>query len=126
MSNILLDTNAFLAMIDVGKPLPKKAYSMIEARNCLLSIATPWEMCIKHSLGKLRLTASIEEIMQNHDDILTVLPIEIKHIQQLSALPHHHRDPFDRIIIAQAIAENLPVVSSDEAFDAYDVERVWE
>jgi PIN domain nuclease of toxin-antitoxin system len=65
--NILLDTNAFLAMIDVGKPLPQKAYSMIDAGNCFLSIATPWEMCIKNSLGKLHLRASIQEIMQRHE-----------------------------------------------------------
>ena len=124
--NLLLDTNALLAMIDVGKPLPSKARAIMDEANLLLSIATPWEMTIKQSIGKLVLTASVEEILDEHNDILTLLPIERRHLQRLSMLPHHHRDPFDRIIIAQALAENLPIVSSDAAFDAYGIERIWE
>ena len=56
---------------------------------------------------------------------MTILPIEISHTAQLTTLPFHHRDPFDRLIIAQALAEKLPVVSIDSQFDAYGVERVW-
>jgi PIN domain nuclease of toxin-antitoxin system len=124
--NILIDTNALLRMIDVANPLPAKAHSVMAAGDLFLSIASPWEMTIKHSLGKLTLRDSVQTIIENHTDILTLLPITMRHIEVLSTLPHHHRDPFDRIMIAQALTENLTVVSSDTAFDMYRVTRVWE
>lgn len=83
-------------------------------------------MTIKASLGKLNLRYSVQEILDRHSHIISLLPIEPKHLATLSTLPHHHRDPFDRIIIAQAITENIPVVSSDAAFDDYSVRRIWE
>lgn len=83
-------------------------------------------MTIKHSIGKLTLRDSVQTIIENHTDILTLLPITMRHIEVLATLPLHHRDPFDRIMIAQALTENLTVVSSDAAFDMYGVTRVWE
>jgi PIN domain nuclease of toxin-antitoxin system len=124
--NILIDTNALLRMIDVANPLPAQSHSVIAEENVFLSIASPWEMTIKHSIGKLTLRDSVQTIIENHTDILTLLPITMRHIEVLATLPHHHRDLFDRIMIAQALTENLTVVSSDAAFDIYGVRRVWE
>lgn len=123
---ILLDTNAFIRMIQSPELLTPKAQKAIQILELIVSIASPWEMTIKVSLGKLHLRYSVQEILDRHSHIISLLPIEPKHLATLVTLPHHHRDPFDRIIISQAIAENIPIVSSDAAFDGYGVRRIWE
>ena len=85
-------------------------------------------MVIKESLGKLRLTEPVLFIVQEHlrRRAVEILPITFHHLESLRNLPHHHKDPFDRIIIAQALTERIPIISSDAAFDGYGVQRMWE
>lgn len=101
--------------------------TIIDTSNkCFLSIASLWEIAIKSSLGKLELKGDFAEItgflIENDIDIL---PITFHHLQQLMQLPFHHRDPFDRILIAQASTENLFVVTKDNLFLDYNVNYVW-
>ncbi len=93
----------------------------------ILSIASVWEMQIKVSLGKLSFQTTLPELV--NDEIsrnrINLLPIELKHIYALHNLPLHHRDPFDRLLIAQSILEELTIISIDEKFDSYGINRLW-
>lgn len=125
---LLLDTQAFLWFLLDDEQLSTPARTAIEQAEILyLSPASHWEIAIKIALGKYALPEPFAQFMgrelANND--VTILPIEIGHTAQLTTLPFHHRDPFDRLIIAQALAEKLPVASIDSQFDAYGVERVW-
>lgn len=125
---LLLDTHAFLWFLldDVRLSIP--ARTAIEQTEILyLSPASHWEIAIKIALGKYALPEPFTQFMAREltDNNMTILPIEINHTAQLTTLPFHHRDPFDRLIIAQALAEKLPVVSTDSQFDAYGVKRIW-
>jgi PIN domain nuclease of toxin-antitoxin system len=128
MTSLLIDTQAFIWMFSEPKRLTEPAVKLMQGASLLVSMASPWEMMIKFTTGKLHINNPPDLIVEEHrrTGIITLLPIALPHISALRALPYHHRDPFDRIIIAQALAENLPVVSSDAAFDAYGVQRVWE
>lgn len=92
-----------------------------------LSMASIWEMAIKHSINRLPLTLPFGDFVlrQLAQSGIQLLPIEFAHVVQVSSLPMHHRDPFDRLIIAQSLTENMAVVSADAAFDAYGVTRLW-
>ncbi|WP_365741889.1 type II toxin-antitoxin system VapC family toxin [Nostoc sp. JL33] len=94
----------------------------------VVSMASVWELQIKSQLGKLNLSSSLPNFMETQQQVnnLQLLPIELTHIYALEALPSHHRDPFDRILIAQAIVEKMPLLSIDVVFDAYPVQRMWE
>jgi len=127
--NVLLDTNALLWFLNDAPELSRQARTVIEDEQnvCLTSMATGWEMAIKVTLGKLQTPIPLrylftEELERLH---FTMLPIEARHLHQLLTLPLHHRDPFDRMLIAQALSEGLAVVGSDAAFDAYGVQRIW-
>lgn len=90
-------------------------------------MASPWEMQIKSQLGKLSLSVSLDELIEisiNTNNI-NLLSIDFKHISYLSRLPLHHNDPFDRIIIAQALSENMAIISVDSAFAQYQVPLIW-
>jgi len=93
----------------------------------LVSPASYWELAIKVSIGKYPLKVPFETFITHAIDgnQFQILPIDPKHVAEICSLPHHHRDPFDRLIIAQAIVEQIEVVSSDKAFDAYPVKRLW-
>jgi PIN domain nuclease of toxin-antitoxin system len=124
----LIDTQAFIWYALGDAQLSSKAKSIIESNDTrLISIATIWEMGIKVNIGKLTFKVPFDELIQTElaFNQYELLPIELNHIFQLSNLPHHHRDPFDRILIAQAISENIPIVSIDVAFDSYNVNRIW-
>ena len=84
-------------------------------------------MQIKISLGKLDLPRSLPDIVatQTEENQIKTLPIELSHVYTLDRLPLHHRDPFDRLIIAQSLTEKMPIASVYKAFDAYSIERVW-
>jgi PIN domain nuclease of toxin-antitoxin system len=127
--NILLDTHAFLWFINGDPQLSTRVRALIEdiANDRLLSMASVWEMGIKASTGKLQMPAPFTTFLtkQLHDNRIDLLPISISHVEAIIALPYHHRDPFDRIIIAQAITERLPLVSVDSAFDTYGITRLW-
>lgn len=92
-----------------------------------ISAASLWEIAIKHGLGKLALDRPFDELIpeQLYRQQIETLQIELSHLSELIPLPLHHRDPFDRLIVAQAKAERLPIISVDPALDAYDVQRIW-
>ena len=127
----LLDTHAFLWFVLNDHRLSHRALGlMADADNeLLLSPAAYWEIAIKISIGKYALpegesfgTFMNEQIAGND---LLVLPIAVSHASVVSALPFHHRDPFDRLLVAQAIVEGLPILSNDEILDEYAVTRLW-
>ena len=126
---LLLDTHTFLWFIMGDPKLSEKARALIEdTRNeRLLSIASLWEMAIKHSVGKLSLGQPFEVLIpqQLERNSIEILPITVAHLTVVATLPFHHRDPFDRLLIAQAAVERLSVLTVDSAFDAYAVERLW-
>jgi PIN domain nuclease of toxin-antitoxin system len=95
--------------------------------DLFLSVASLWEIAIKMSIGKLKLLRSFEQIVpaQLEENFINILPIELNHLSQIIELPFHHRDPFDRLIIAQGMTEGLPVISSDASFQMYPVEVIW-
>jgi len=94
-----------------------------EANELLLSVASVWEMQIKIQLGKLKLSLPLKELVKNQQETndLTVSPVALPHVLALDALPFHHKDPFDRLLIAQSIAEGLTIVTADSQFSAYSV-----
>jgi PIN domain nuclease of toxin-antitoxin system len=123
-----LDTHTFLWFIDDSPQLSARGKALLEAENDLLfSVGSLWEIAIKLRLGKLTVAMPTEVLMtqQLTSNDIDVLSITVPHLVTVSTLPLHHRDPFDRLIIAQAMVEQLPIVSADSAFDAYPVERLW-
>jgi PIN domain nuclease of toxin-antitoxin system len=92
-----------------------------------VSPASYWEIAIKISLGKYTLEEDFAEFMEGQiaQNELKLLPITVKHTAIVATLPFHHRDPFDRLLIAQAMTEDVPLLSADQAFDLYDVTRIW-
>ena len=127
--NVLLDTHAFLWFIFADSRLSTYARGLIEAEGNaqFLSMASFWEMAIKYSNNKLPLTLPFKEFMELHLERngIILLPVKVSHLVQVSTLTLHHRDPFDRLIIAQSLVEKMPVISIDGAFDAYGVSRLW-
>ena len=97
------------------------------ANDLLVSAATIWEIAIKVSLGKLSLSASYRDWMNQAiaDLGLTILPVTVAYAAAQAALPLHHRDPFDRLLVAQALTDSIAIVSSDGQLDVYGVKRVW-
>ena len=95
--------------------------------ECFLSLVSSWEMAIKSSIEKLRLTLPVEEYIPQHmaKNNFKLLPISFRHVSRVEALPLHHRDPFDRLLAVQAMTEKMPIISADASFDLYEVERVW-
>jgi len=127
--DLLLDTHSFLWFITGQPELSGTARSLIEdtTNNKWVSIASAWEIAIKVNTGKIDLTLPFDDLFpgqlfQNNFGLLT---IRWQHLRQVSNLPLHHRDPFDRLMVAQSLAEDMAVVSADKAFDAYGVKRLW-
>ena len=103
----------------------KKAIESVENKN-FISVASLWEMAIKINIGKLSLSKPYHTVeRQIEDNHIELLPIAFKHTLQIVSLPLHHRDPFDRLIIAQAMAENMTVITKDENFKNYPIEIIW-
>ena len=128
MQQYLLDTHALIWFIGGKNELSRIARLSIEADEAtnFVSIATLWEIAVKISLGKLELKTPFNEINgQILENGFEILPITFDDTITVSALPFHHRDPFDRIIIAQAITNGLPIISKDERFFSYDVKVIW-
>ena len=125
----LLDTHAFLWFIMGSANLSGNARTLIEdpANERLLSVASLWEVAIKASLGKLTLSGPFADLIPSQLTLngIDLLNIKVDHLSRLTTLPFHHRDPFDRLIAAQALVENLPVVGIDAALDSYGVTRRW-
>ncbi len=124
----LLDTHTFLWFLTNDKQLPKPTAQKIKnlQNTCWISIASIWEIVIKANIGKLSLEFSLQEILDYiHRNQISVLPIELTHLLVLDKLPQHHKDPFDRIIISQTMAENFVVLSDDAMFKKYPVTISW-
>jgi PIN domain nuclease of toxin-antitoxin system len=122
---LLLDTHIFIWWADQPERLSPAALSALEdeANELLLSVASVWEMQIKIQLGKLKLSLPLKELVKSQQETndLTVSPVALAHVFALDALPFHHKDPFDRLLIAQSIEEELPIVTADPHFSAYSV-----
>ncbi|MGD1702444.1 type II toxin-antitoxin system VapC family toxin [Dapis sp. BLCC M229] len=128
MSDFLLDTHTFIWLSENDSNLPNNIRDMIDvADRVYLSIVSLWEIAIKLNIGKLSLQRSYENIgiELEFSDIL-LLPISFIDTVQTCYLPLHHRDPFDRMLIAQAMNRSLVLISRDTKFDAYPIQRLWE
>lgn len=126
---LLLDTHAFLWFILDDPLLSANARGLIAApRNEIaISPASYWEIAIKIGIGKYSLGEPVAGFFEREIAVnqFRILPIEPRHVAPLTTMPFHHRDPFDRLIIAQAMIEQIPVISADTAFDKYSVTRLW-
>ena len=125
----LLDTHTLIWFIEGDARLSAYARQLIEdeGNELFISIASLWEMAIKVSIGKLNLTQPFETLFpsQLEANSIEITDISVNHLKEVSRLPFHHRDPFDRLMIAQAKVEGFPIISVDMAFDAYGVQREW-
>jgi len=126
---VLLDTHAFLWWVDDAQALSTKARATISdpTNQCFVSLASCWEMAAKVSLGKLRLSGAFERFVPDHlaSNAFAQLAIDFRHVARVATLPFYHRDPFDRLLAAQAIEEHCSIVSADAVFRKYGVKRIW-
>jgi PIN domain nuclease of toxin-antitoxin system len=126
---LLIDTHVFIWLNEESSQLSNKVKELYRSREheIYLSIASAWEMQIKAQLGKLDLAMPIEALVNKNsqENDIYLLPIDLSHIAQLEKLPQHHKDPFDRMIIAQAMVEDFTIVSIDGVFDDYAVPVIW-
>jgi PIN domain nuclease of toxin-antitoxin system len=126
---LLLDTQAFLLLAQEKSSLPSKvSQAFLDKRNTLyLSLVSLWELQIKLSLGKVKLPVGLPEAVQRavSDAGMELLQLHPEHVYKLRELPFHHRDPFDRLLAAQALHERLTILGGDKAFDDYGVTRIW-
>lgn len=126
---LLLDTHSFLWFIDGNCNLSDAARLLIEEpeNQRFLSTASLWEISIKVSISKLELQMSLTELVQQEveGNAIELLQIKPEHLDKLAKLPFYHKDPFDRLIIAQSLAENAPIVTVDRAFGSYPVDVLW-
>ncbi|MEH2171072.1 MAG: type II toxin-antitoxin system VapC family toxin [Nostoc sp.] len=125
----LLDTHAFIWWVTNDPQLSANARNAIaDSGNILfLSVVSAWEIVIKNKLGKLTLPESVEQYIPSRLAInrFESLPIQMSHVLQVASLPSIHRDPFDRILIAQSQVENLPIVTIDRQITQYLVQTIW-
>ena len=128
----LIDTHVFLWFVSNSKELSQTAKSLIEdeTNEIFISIASLWEISIKTALGKLIINGKYASVIDDlTDNSIEILPINFAHAVQQNNLPFHHKDPFDRIIISQAIVENMNFISADAIFNNYfkgkSVKRIW-
>jgi PIN domain nuclease of toxin-antitoxin system len=126
---LLLDTHAFLWWVGATRGLSRKARSAIgSGRNeCFVSIASGWEIATKVSLGSLKVEGALDRFLpeQLAANGFQPLPIDLKHCARVATLPFHHRDPFDRLLVAQALEDDLAIVTADPVFTKYGVKQVW-
>lgn len=126
---LLLDTNSFLWFIEGEDQFRLDTLHLIEdtTNEVFVSIVALWEIAIKVSLGKLELTEPYRVLIprEMRRNNIELMPAKVDHFAKVLDLPFHHRDPFDRLLVAQAIVESLPVVSSDSVLDSYGVSRIW-
>lgn len=125
----LVDTHTLLWYLDGSPALPQKlAVTLDNSEKIVVSIVSLWEITIKSSLGKIELAFSLEQIRDkmSADRRFKMLDISFSHLITLNKLQHHHNDPFDRLLIAQGISENLAIVSADKHFAAYPIKVLWQ
>jgi len=126
--DLLLDTHTLIWFFEGDTQLSEKAKNLIQdpENQNYLSAASIWEMTIKQSLGKLKLSKPVAEILTHIlNNGVELIDITAEHALKVGELPYHHRDPFDRILIAQSIYLNIPIISKDLRFDDYLENRLW-
>jgi PIN domain nuclease of toxin-antitoxin system len=125
----LLDTHVLIWFVQEPEKISRQVHRIITESDApkYFSIVSIWEIAIKSSLGKLRLDATVEEFARAQlRNAYQMLPLDIAHVAQVAKLPLHHRDPFDRMLIAQALSENFTIITADESFRKYrGLKRVW-
>ena len=126
---LLLDTHTFLWWINNDSSLSEPARIAVSSQvnECYLSLASCWELAIKTSIGKLQLTKTVdrfipEELAANDFQLLS---IDFRHVAKVETLPFHHRDPFDRLLVAQALIEKMIIISADAVLSEYGIKRLW-
>ena len=128
MSRLLLDTHIWLWSLGSAERVsPSVRFAIVNATEVVLSVVSIWEVGIKHAMGKLPLNAGVRALVGEAVRELRarVLPIEMDHVIEAAGLPMHHRDPFDRLLVAQARTEGLTLVTLDEALRPYEVPLLW-
>jgi PIN domain nuclease of toxin-antitoxin system len=124
----LLDTHTIIWYVENNPNLPQRIRNIIEnqPKPVIFSLASIWEMSIKTGLGKLSLSLTLNQIVDKLvNEGLIFLPIKLDHTVVVQTLPHHHRDPFDRMLIAQSDVEKCTILTRDPAFDDYNVSVLW-
>jgi PIN domain nuclease of toxin-antitoxin system len=124
----LIDTHTFLWFVSGDKQLPEKIKNKILDINepCYISIASLWEITIKIQIGKLKIDISIEDLFKYADrNQIEIVQITAEHLLVLTRLPQHHNDPFDRLIVSQAISENMTLYSKDKGLKKYKIKQEW-
>jgi PIN domain nuclease of toxin-antitoxin system len=126
---LLLDTHAFIWWFDEPEKLSPSALALLadSDNDLVLSVASIWEMQIKIQLGKLKFTVPLRELIeaQKQTNGVQILAVELERVLALDALPAHHKDPFDRLLMAQANVEGASLVSGDPVFSSYPVKLLW-
>ncbi len=126
---LLLDTHAFLWWIASDPALKTRPRNAIadSSNECFVSVASCWEISIRKSLGKLETPDPLESFLSEQlaANDFRLLGLDLRHVVRVAALPFHHRDPFDRLLVAQALEEKLAIVSADSVFTEYGVRRIW-
>jgi len=126
---LLLDTHAFLWFILDEPQLSPTARSLIGDPDNEINVspATYWEIAIKIRLDKYKLPEPFQVFMEQQIAVnrFDILHIEARHVAPITTLPFHHKDPFDRLLVAQAMVEQIPLVSNDSVLDAYPIRRLW-
>jgi PIN domain nuclease of toxin-antitoxin system len=126
---VLLDTHALIWFAEGDQQFSEKARRALteQEEGVFVSVASIWEIAIKLGLGKLRLRLRLEGELGDflEQNGFELLPIEYAHAARVASLPFKHRDPFDRLLTAQTLTENMTIVSHDSIFDAYGIKRLW-
>lgn len=125
----LIDTQVLIWIFGNKEKLPKKVLDIVinPSNEIFVSYASFWELAIKLGLNKIELPVDLNEFIEDvQANQINILPIELKHIIKVKDLPFFHGDPFDRLIIAQSISEDLVLISSDEKFKYYKIKLLWE
>lgn len=124
---VLLDTHTFLWWCEDSPELSARARRAISKEDCFVSFASFWEIAIKISIGKLRIPSQIERYVPDQMSIngFEQLEISFRHIARCASLRWRHRDPFDRLLVAQAQEEGLAIISRDPVFETYGLKRIW-
>jgi PIN domain nuclease of toxin-antitoxin system len=126
---LLLDTHAFLWWVGDPDRLSRKARAAISrpTTTCFVSLASCWEMAITVGLGRLTIPGPLDRFIaeQMGANAFRPLAVQLPHVARVAGLPRHHGDPFDRLLASQALVDELAIVSRDDVFGVYGVERIW-
>jgi len=124
---VLIDTHVLLWGIQDSSKVSSKVRSLLPVSDVWISVVSLWEIMTKVQIGKLALPSPIGDYLAGKLRMngVSVLPLTFAHVRRLEGIPLHHRDPFDRILIAQSLEENIPLVSSDPQFEKYPLQLIW-